>query len=248
MNSSNSKISIIVILSSIFIVSIIFFSHTHSKYAFGFEENLLVFQSGIISTDNKDYAISNDFKIRVIQDGKIIRLSGITTTGEVYYLYQKMKDDKIIVSGKILENDDFIPISYNEEIYKPKIPVDSKTELILSTKLPQHTYASYPVGISVKVFDAKKNPDARFEQSEGALENVLVNVTITNQEGKFVTLLSGKTDSTGLFRENHVVRANIDTPGKYFVNVTANYQDISINQSYTTFFRGSIQDYFGDNP
>ena len=74
----------------------------YSQYAFGFEENIVVFQTGIISTGTQDYAISKDFETRIIQDGKIMRLSGITTTGEVYYLYQKMVGDEIIVKGKIL--------------------------------------------------------------------------------------------------------------------------------------------------
>ncbi|MEX0854370.1 MAG: hypothetical protein WD018_01220 [Nitrosopumilaceae archaeon] len=245
----DKKISLIVILLSISIGFLIFFTQSYSQYAFGFEEDFLVFQTGIISTDNQDYAISKNFEARIIQDGKIMRVSGITTTGEVYYLYQKMVDSKIIVKGKILVNGIFVPIKYREEIFEPEILVKPKTELIISTKLPQHTYTRYPVAISVKVFDAEKNPQAKFEDREGVLENVFVNVTITNQFDKYVTSFGGKTDSTGLFRGSYVVRENIDVPGKYNVNVTVYDGDTSINQSFTTFFRGNIQDYFkGKNP
>ena len=65
---------------------LIFVTQLYSQYAFGFEENFVVFQTGIISTDNQDYTISKNFEMRIIQDGKIMRLSGITTTGEAYYL------------------------------------------------------------------------------------------------------------------------------------------------------------------
>ena len=194
------KISLIIILISISIGSLIFFTQIYPQYVFGFEENFVVFQTGIISTDNQDYAISKDFKTRIIQDGKIMRLSGITTSGEVYYLFQKMVDDEIIVKGKILVNGVFIPIKYREKIFEPEILIKPETELIISTKLPQYTYARYPFAISVKVFDAEKNPQAKFEQREGALKNMFVNVTITNQFDKFVTSFSGITDSTGLFR------------------------------------------------
>ena len=242
------KISLIVVLISISISSLIFFTQSYFQNAFGFEENFVVFQTGIISTDNQDYAISKNFESRIIQNGKIMRLSGITTTGEAYYLYQKMVDAEIIVKGKILVNGVFIPIKYNERIFEPEILIKPETDLIMVTKLPQYTYARYPFAISVKVFDAEKNPQAKFEHREGALENVFVNVTITNQFDKYVTSFSGKTDSTGLFRGSYVVRENIDIPGKYNVNVTVDDGDTSINQSFTTFFRGDIRDYFDNNP
>ena len=241
------KISSIVFLLSIFVCSLIIFTQSYSQYAFGFEENFVVFQTGIISTDSQDYSISKNFETRIIQDGKIMRLSGMTTTGEVYYLYQKMVDDKIIVKGKIFVNGIFVPIKYREKIIEPEILVKPKTELIISAKLPDYTYARYPVAISVKVFDAGKNQQAKFEDREGALKNVFVNVTITNQFDKYITSFSGKTDSIGLFRGSYVVRENIDIPGKYNVSITVDDGHSSINQSFTTFFRGNIQDYFKDN-
>jgi|GEM_PF-3394936 len=242
------KISLIVILISISIGSLIFFTHMNPQYVFGFEENFVVFQTGIISTDNQDYAISKYFETRTIQDGKIMRLSGITTTGEAYYLYQKIIDDKIIVKGKISVNGVFVPIKYEENIFDPEIPAEPETELIITAKLPQYTYARYPFAISVKVFDAEKNPQAKFEQGEGALENVFVNVTITNQFDKYVIALKGKTDFNGLFRGSHVVRENIDIPGKYNVNVTVDDGTNVTSQSFTTFFRGDIRDYFDKTP
>lgn len=242
------KISLIVVLISISIGSLIFFTQSYSQYAFGFEENFIVFQTGIISTDNQDYAISKDFETRIIQDGKIMRLSGITTTGEPYYLYQKMAGDEIIVKGKILVNGIFVPLKYTEKIFEPEILVEPDTELIMSTKLPHYTYARYPFTISVKVFDAEKNSQAKFEQREGVLKNVFVNVTITNQFDKFVSSFSGKTDFTGLFRESYVVRENIDIPGKYNVNVTVDDGTSATSQSFTTFFRGDIRDYFDKTP
>ena len=237
----HKKIPLIIILISISIGSLIFVTQLYSQSAFGFEENFVVFQTGIISTGNQDYAISKNFETRIIQDGKIMRLSGITTTGETYYLYQKMVNNEIIVKGKILVNGVFVPIKYKEKIFEPEIRVKPKTELIISAKLPDYTYARYPVTISVKVFDAEKNSQAKFEDIEGVLENVFVNVTITNQFDKYITSFSGKTNSNGLFRGSYVVRENIDPPGKYNVKVTADDGDTLINQSFTTFFREDIK-------
>jgi hypothetical protein len=159
-----------------------------------------------------------------------------------------MAGDEIIVKGKILVNGVFIPIKYGEKIFEAEIPVEPETELIVTTKLSQYTYARYPFIISVKVFDAEKNPQAKFEQREGVLKNLFVNVTISNQFDKFVTSFSGITDFTGLFRGSYVVRENIDIPGKYNVNVTVDDGTSTTSQSFTTFFRGDIRDYFDKTP
>ena len=234
--------------SSIILISItIIFLQSYSQNVLAFEENFLVLQTGIIPTEDKDYAISKDFQTRVILDGKIIRLNGVTTTGESYYLYQKIIDDEIFVNGKILVNGVFIPIKYKEEMVESEILNTPETKLIFSARLPHHTYAGYPFTISVKVFDSTKNPEAKFEQAEGALENVSVIVDITNQNNNLVTSLSGKTDTSGLFRGTHLVRQNIDKQGEYTVKVTVGDTSNPIEQNFTTFFRGNIQDYFGDN-
>ena len=84
-------------------LGIVFFSiDLHSQEAFGVVENFVILQTGIISTQDRDFAVSNDFETRIFKNGNIMRLSGITTTGEPYYIYQKNIGDDIILKGKIL--------------------------------------------------------------------------------------------------------------------------------------------------
>jgi len=78
----------------------------------------------------------------------------------------------------------------------------------------------------------------------GVLENVFVNVTITDRFDEFVTTLSGNTDSTGVFQENYLVNENVVDQGEYNVNVMINDGASNTSQSFTTFFRGDIRDYF----
>jgi hypothetical protein len=226
---------------------IFFYFELSSQDSFGLEESFSALQTGIISTEVQDFAVSNDFEIRVFQNGKIMRLSGITTTGEPYYIYQKFIGDEVILKGKILLGKTFLPLIQKEVTPEPQIPLETDTQLIMSTKIPHHTYANYPFIILVKVFDLKQNPQANFEQKSGALENVFVNVTITNQFNKVVTSLSGNTDSTGLFRGSHVVREGIDIRGEYIVYVSINDGVSSSTQTLKTFFRGDIRDYFDDD-
>jgi hypothetical protein len=241
------NVFLIGILFIVFSGSIII-NDSFSQNVFGIQEDFLVLQTGIISTEDGDFAISNKFETRILQDGKIMRISGITTTGEAYYVYQKIKDEIAIVNGKILVNGIFVPIITKEIVFEQEIQEKSKTEMIMAVKLPQYTYSNYPFVISVKVFDAEKNPQPKFEETVGSLENVFVNVTVTNRFDKFVTSLVGNTDSSGLFRGSYLVNEGITGQGKFNVMVTVNDGTSSTSKSFTTFFRGDIRYYDDNNP
>jgi len=222
-----------------------FFTYFDAQSAFGFEENILALQTGIISTNNQDYAISQEFEARIFTNGKIIRLSGLTTTGEQYYLYQKIIGDNTIVKGKIYVNGEFVPIFFNEDLLEQKTQ-QSETKLAMAVKLSQYTYSNYQFVISVKVFDAEQNALPKYDQRTGVLDNVFVNVTITDRFDEFVTTLSGNTDSIGVFQGNYLVLENVVDQGEYNVNVTIDDGTSNTSQSFTTFFRGDVRDYFKD--
>jgi hypothetical protein len=241
------RVILIGILFSVSCSLIIIFNDSFAQNVFGTPEDFLVLQTGIISTEDGDFAISNNFETRILQDGKIMRISGITTTGEVYYVYQKIEDGSAIVNGKILVNEVFVPIITKEVVFEQEIQEKSKTELAMAVKLPQYTYSNYPFVISVKVFDAEKNPQPKFEEKFGSLENVFVNVTITNRFDEFVTSLNGNTDSSGLFRGSYLVNEGIVGQGEFNVHVTVNDELTSVSKSFTTFFRGDIRDYFDND-
>ena len=223
----------------------VFFTYFDAQSAFGFEENIIALQTGIISTNNQDYAISQEFKVRIFQNGKIMRLSGITTTGEQYYLYQKSIGDDTIVRGKIYVNEAFVPIIFKKELLEQKTQQED-TKLAMSVKLSQYTYSNYQFVISVKVFDAEQNPLPSYNQKTGVLENVFVNVTITDRFDEFVTTLSGNTDSRGVFQGNYLVLEDVVEQGEYNVNVVIDDGTSNTSQSFTTFFRGDVRDYFKD--
>ena len=240
-----SKTLTIVFTVTITIVIGGFFTYFDAQSAFGFEENILALQTGIISTNNNDYAISQEFEVRIFQNGKIMRLSGLTTTGEQYYFYQKSVGDDIIVRGKIYVNGAFVPIIFKEDLLEQKTQ-QPETKLAMAVKLSQYTYSNYQFVISVKVFDVEQNPLPSYNQRTGVLENVFVNVTITDRFDEFVTTLSGNTDSTGVFQGNYLVYENVVDQGKYNVNVMIDDGTSNTSQSFTTFFRGDIRDYFHD--
>ena len=240
-----SKPLTIFFTATITIVIGVFFTYFDAQSAFGFEENILALQTGIISTNNQDYAVSQEYDVRIIQDGRIMRLSGITTTGEQYYLYQKSVGDNIIVRGKIYANGAFVPIIFKEDLLEQKTQ-HAETKLAMAVKLSQYTYSNYQFVISVKVFDAEQNALPKYDQRTGVLDNVFVNVTITDRFDEFVTTLSGNTDSIGVFQGNYLVLEGVVDQGEYNVNVMINDGASNTSQSFTTFFRGDIRDYFHD--
>ena len=234
------KISFVVIVT---LLSGVFFIQTNNQDVFAFEENILALQSGIISTSNHDYALSQEFEAKIFQNGKIMRLSGLTTTGEQYYLYQKIIDGDTIVRGKIYSDNSFIPIIFNKDLLTQQIQHDD-TNLAMSVKLSSYTYSNYPFVISVKVFDTTVNSQPRFDSRIGILKDVFVNVNIKDKIGNYVANINGYTDSTGVFNGKYLVLENVVDQGKYNVEVVIEKENARTSESFTTFFRGDIRDYF----
>ena len=238
----DKKISLIIILISIFIGSLIFFTQSYSQNAFGFEENFVVFQTGIISTENRDYAISNNFEMRIIQDGRIMRLSGITTTGEPYYVFQKTVNSNTIVKGKILVNDKFIPIIQSRSVVEEKQIVDMEQSIPIKMVIsqPHDIYWRQIYTINVKVFEADKNPLNNYWFKEYLVPNVSILIDINHESGRHLTTIKGTTNEDGYFKGQYYVRDNLDWGGKYNVHVVAGDEANNDTEDLTTFIIGEI--------
>jgi hypothetical protein len=235
----NSLIEFLIVVT---IGSIVFFIQSNSQNASAFEENLLVFQSGIISTENRDYAISNNFEMRIIQDGRIMRLSGITTTGEIYYVFQKIVDSNTIVKGKILVNDKFIPIIQSRSVVEEKQIVDIKQSMPIKMVIsqPHDIYWRQIYTINVKVFEADKNPLNDYWFKEYLVPNIPILIDINHESGRHLTTIEGTTNEDGYFKGQYYVRDNLDWGGKYNVHVVAGDEANNDTEDLTTFIIGEI--------
>ena len=238
----DKKISLIIILISISIGALIFFIQMYPQYVFGFEENFVVFQTGIISTENRDYAISNNFEMRIIQDGQIMRLSGITTTGEPYYVFQKTVNSNTIVKGKILVNDKFIPIIQSRSVVEEKQIVDIEQSMPIKMVIsqPHDIYWRQIYTINVKVFEADKNPLNDYWFKEYLVPNVPILIDINHESGRHLTTIKGTTNEDGYFKGQYYVRDNLDWGGKYNVHVVAGDEANNDTEDLTTFIIGEI--------
>jgi hypothetical protein len=235
---------LIIILFLVSINSIIIFNELISHYAFGNEESFTILQTGIISTSYVDYQVSNNFDIRILHDGKLMRISGITTSGHPYYAYQKIIDDKKTLNGKILVDGQFIPIIQRDEPKEQTIEANEQKDVIVLIKQPHHGYYYDSYIITAKSFESKFNPNANFNQNWGYVEGVKINVTLTKRFGNILTSFGGETNQHGTYTGKYIWGYR-DQTGEYNVTVVSDYRGTTNTQNFNTFYRGYISNFTG---
>jgi len=185
-------------------------------------ESSPILESGIISTKNKDYMISNDFDIRQFFYGKILRISGTTIDGNFYYVYHKIIDDEISLRGKIFLDGKFVPLEFN------KVPEQVADESSTSSEQPtmkilvqqsERVYWQKDYGITIRVFDAELNTLNDINQNWGYLSDIDVLIEITNPENEPLRSFKGKTDHNGTFEAGFLVFSKT-LKGEYIVKIS----------------------------
>ncbi|KKL07594.1 hypothetical protein LCGC14_2584450, partial [marine sediment metagenome] len=171
-------------------------------------ESSPLLESGIISTKNKDYMISNDFDIRQFFFGKILRMSGTTSDGNFYYVYHRIIDDEISLRGKIFLDGKFVPLEFNKiskQVTEESSTSTEQPEMKILVQQSERIYWEKNYGITIRVFDAELNKFDDFNQNWGYLSDIDVLVEITNPENEPLTSFKGKTDSNGTFEAGFLV-------------------------------------------
>jgi len=239
---SNESLSFPVILVIVSVGFLIIFTNSFLQNTLAFEENVIILQTGIILTAEGEYTISNNFQTRIVQDGKIIRISGVTTTGEIFYAYQKTTEKDIILKGKILDNDRFIRIIKPIQIFNESLTDETqKSQPIKMVILQPHsTYWRQTYTINVKVFEEDKNPSNDYWFKSSLVPNVPVLIEINHENGRHLATIKGITNDDGYFKGQYLVKDNLDWAGKYNVHVVAGDESFNTTQDLTTFIIGEI--------
>ncbi len=94
-------------------------------------------------------------------------------------------------------------------------PVQEKHVVKQETKQPQkpiklnlislshsHAIIGHSYGFSVRVYDALKNPRSDYNQNWGHLQDVIINVSIKNQDGVIVKSFNGTTNKNGHYSDS----------------------------------------------
>ncbi len=203
-------------------------------------ESSPILESGIISTKNKDYIISNDFDIRQFFYGKILRISGTTIDGNFYYVYHKIIDDEISSRGKIFLDGKFVPLEFNkkpEQVTKESSMPLEQPEMKILVQQTERVYWKENFGITIRVFDAKLNTLNDFNQNWGYLADVDVIVEIFNPENELLTSFEGKTDQTGNFEAGFFI-FNKTLKGAYTVKISVGPENNQTTETLSMFILG----------
>jgi len=203
-------------------------------------ESSPILESGIISTKNKDYIISNDFDIRQFFYGKILRISGTTIDGNFYYVYHKIIDDEIFSRGKIFLDGKFVPLEFNkkpEQVTKESSMPLEQPEMKILVQQTERVYWKQNFDITIRVFDAKLNTLNDFNQNWGYLADVDVIVEIFNPENELLTSFEGKTDQTGNFEAGFFI-FNKTLKGAYTVKISVGPENNQTTETLSMFVLG----------
>ena len=203
-------------------------------------ESSPILESGIISTKNNDYIISNDFDIREFFYGKILRISGTTIDGDFYYVYHKIIDDEIFLKGKIFLDGKFVPLEFNkepEQVTKESSMSLEQPEMKILVKQTERVYWTENFDITIRVFDAKLNTLNDFNQNWGYLADVDVMVEIFNPENELLTSFEGKTDQTGNFEAGFFI-FNKTLKGAYTVKISVGPENNQTTETLSMFVMG----------
>jgi len=227
-----------VLILSIVLVTIAGFSFLiQESEAVISEEDLIILQTGIISTSDKDYTISDDFKTRIFHDGNLMRISGTTTSGNPYFVYYKLVEEELTVKGKIMEGNKFVSIVIKPQTAKgaepePDVEAEPTTELTMIVKQNRPSFWGQSFSLTARVYDAELNPREDFGQNWGYLANVTVTVSITDDEGNLITTLEGQTTDLGYYDGDFLINRVLTPTGTYTVTVTAdNGQTTIVDES-----------------
>ena len=203
------------------------------------QESILVLQNAMISTSTNNYEISSDFDIRILQNGDLIRVKGTTVDGHPYYVYQKMINEEPTLFGKIFVNGNAVQIvqaSTDSQQTKEETTTEKNLIVLVESSDSGRLYEKYR--LSVKVYDADINPNPElFSKTDGLLESIPVNATITDKNGKLVASLDGTTDNAGKF-EGLYTWIFSDVTGEYKIKLDVDNGNFI--EEFTTFYHGYI--------
>ncbi len=197
--------------------------------------DIVFLQTGEFNTDEKQFQISNDIIIREFFDGKIVRVSGHTIEGFPYITYSKILDEKIDTDGIIFINGEFIDLLFEEKLVQQESDIGKKDDLAIVVQYSSHTYSKKYAYITMKIFDEEQNKLNNFNQKDGLLQNVNINVLVLDGNNNEFYSSNGTTDEKGFFETRFWIPDNYkrDSLIATIVAENENSKSSKILQMYT---------------
>jgi len=161
--------------------------------------DIIFLQTGKLNTDENKFQISNDLVIREFFNGKIVRVSGHTIEGFPYITYSKILNEKIETDGIIFIKGEFVELLFKEKLIQEENNVGKKDDLAIVVQYSSHTYSKKYAYITMKIFDEEQNKLNNFNQKDGRIPNVDINVLVVDGRNQEFFSSNGTTDDKGFF-------------------------------------------------
>lgn len=157
------------------------------------------FQTGVLNTSENEFQISNELTIREFSNGNLVRVSGQTVEGFPYITYSKISMDRIDTEGVIFVNGKFTDLLFKDKLIQKQESVEKKDDLAILVQYTSQVYSRTNAFISLKIFDEEKNPLNDYNQKDGLISNVNINVLVIDGTSQEFFSTNGTTNDSGFY-------------------------------------------------
>ena len=167
--------------------------------------DIVIFQTGKLHTENNQFLVSDKFSIREFSNGNIIRISGQTIEGFPFITYSKIIEDNLETIGKIFINGKFERLLLEQNIVKNETVEDKNDDIVILAQYSQRVYSKNTMYLDIKIFDKEKNPTNNYNQNQGYVSNVNIDVSVIDENNKQVFAINGTTNDNGFFETEYTI-------------------------------------------
>jgi len=205
-----------------------------------FGENLISRFDRIIPTLQSGLLVVGDSIVEIENAKTKIMGNSFVVHSENILIYAKgIGDENYLINSYFLGNNQLDPIRLEtvptqdttSGIKDDSIPL----EMIVLVQQDIKTFWNDNYDIEIKVFDKAINPNPKFYQSLGAINQAMIDVTLKDLDGEKLTQLTGETNSKGFWNGDFFISQNLVPGGTYLVEVDVTYLDSNNFQQFETF-------------
>jgi len=200
------------------------------------------FQTGKLNVAEYQFLISDNFEIRELSNGNIVRISGLTLEGFPYITYSIIGEEKINTHGIIFIQGEFKKLNFDEKTPSETIVVEKDENISVLVKYTQRAYSEKTVYVDVKVYEKDQNKLNDFDLNYGFISDVEINIKFTDEDGKIVFSSNGTTNQNGLFESQYLIPENSKRE-TLILTIDAENESSSTSKIFQVFSLGQIPDH-----
>ena len=195
----------------------------------------------VLVSENLEYQIAEVIEERKFKISPILKIQGLTTTGEIFFIFTSTETDFERIM--LLDGDgrwkkaEFKTKIISELKNKDSVVADDGVELHLLFEQFERVYNKSEYKLFVKTFDKSMYSGNNFQNFEGKVSGAIVSVTIKDPNNEIKKDFGG-TVKNGVFEGSVYVPENIWQRGWYTVDVEIQYDGKSYSKQLSFYVFG----------